>query len=202
MNSNGRYLRGNLLENSISKTRQNVILEIKNGPPHLPVPTGRFPNPPNLQENPLNLFTTPYCDLIDQITARLFPDNVKISASGKKVRLKSTNARIDRFILLKAAWIPQFNITLQLALRDFTESCLKRNKQHFSSLPFQIQDQMLEHLELGEFTNAEWRVLRGQKEAFAIIYDAITEGFFADPGYGGNHQRVGWKYSNFTGSGV
>ena len=63
---------------------------------HRPVNVGRFPDPPDLGEKPLNLFTLPCVQLLEAITDRLFPLNTLQGPSGTgtsfmRVRLVSTS---------------------------------------------------------------------------------------------------------------
>jgi hypothetical protein len=168
---------------------------------HRPMPPGLYPDPPDLDTNPLNLFTLPYMELIESIADRLFPENSVIGSDGKAHSLKASAARIDRYILFRAAWSRQFGERLQLALRDFSAAVMARHRAHFAALPQSDQIALLEVLEGEDFTVDEWVVLRTQRDAFSTIYDAVCEGFFGEPGYGGNFGELGWYYSNFMGIG-
>jgi hypothetical protein len=164
---------------------------------HRVFPTGRSPDLPDLKADPRNLFSLPYVECIEAIADRLFPEKNVTTADGTVRLLRASDARIDRYVLFRATWAPTFATTLQLALRDFNEACIEREGVHFARLSDQQQDAVLAILESGTFADAEWRVLRSQRDAFRAIYDAVCEGFFAEPGYGGNRGGIGWLYSNF-----
>lgn len=164
---------------------------------HRPFPPGRHPDPPDLGIDPRNLFTLPYMELIEAIAERLFPANTISSADGSKHQIRASSARIYRYVLFRAAWTQGYGARLQLALRDFSLACKTREADHFANLPETKQDTLLSALEDGSFTSPEWPVLRDQRDAFRTIYEAVSEGFFAEPGYGGNCNGTGWYYSNF-----
>lgn len=164
---------------------------------HRVYPEGRSPDPPVLDGDPRNLFSLPYVECIEAIADRLFPEKSVTLADGTMRLLRASDARIDRYVLFRATWTPAFAKTLQLALRDFNEACIEREGAHFARLSVQQQDTVLVILESGKFADTEWRVLRSQLDAFKAIYDAVCEGFFGEPGYGGNLGGIGWFYSNF-----
>lgn len=159
---------------------------------HRPLPKNNPPDEPALTIDPRNLFTLPYVQLIEAISLRLFPPNATISGTPNPL-----DSRIDRYILFKATWIPKFGVDLQIALRDFAASVRTRESSHFAPLADDKKDALLHALEDGSFSNSEWSVLRSQSAAFKTIFDAICEGFFSEPGYGGNYLGQGWAYSNF-----
>jgi hypothetical protein len=159
---------------------------------HRPVNIRRFPEPPDLGEKPLNLFTLPYVQLLEAITDRLFPPNTLQGPSGTGYILHASEARIDRYILFRAAWSPPFGATLQLALRDLAATCQVRHGTHFTNPAGADQVALLTALAKGSFTAAEWTVERSQQEAFTTFHDAVCADLLAEPGYGGNHNGLGW----------
>lgn len=163
---------------------------------------GRSPNPPDLEADPRNLFSLPYVECIEAIADRLFPEKSVTLPDGTARMLRASDARIDRYVLFRATWTPDFAKTLQLALRDLNEACIEREGTHFARLSSQQQDAVLSLLEREELSDTEWRVLRSQRDAFRAVYDAVCEGFFGEPGYGGNLEGIGWFYSNFKSSDV
>jgi hypothetical protein len=71
-----------------------------------PVNVGRFPDPQDLGEKSLNLFTLPYVQLLETITACLFP--TLQCASGTEHILHAREAHIDPYVLFRAARSPPF----------------------------------------------------------------------------------------------
>jgi len=161
-------------------------------------PEGDLRDCPDLAENPLNLFTLPYSELIESLADTLFPANQVSSRNGRQHLLRASEARVDRHIHFRAAWQPPFGITIQLALRDLTEACLARSQgRHFALLTEQERVDVMKALQAGTLPAVQWRALRPQPEAFAAIYDAIACGLIAEPGYGGNAHGLGWFYTRF-----
>lgn len=164
---------------------------------HRPLPKGRYPDPPDLGENPLNLFTLPYVQLIETLSDVLYPPNEVTDATGRPHVVRASEARIDRYVLFRSAWEPSFGARVQLALRDLAAAADARHGRHFSNLDPADQARLLSDLEADRLTPHEWMSPRGQREQFAILFQTVTDGFFGEPGYGGNHEGRGWYYSNF-----
>ncbi len=156
-------------------------------------------DPPVLSENHLNLFTLPYAQLIAALAECLFPPNSVADTTGKTQVIRASDSQIERYIYFRTAWQPEFGVPLQLALRDLTEACLNgtNGKSHFVLLDDVQKSNLLGNLQAGTIAATHWRVRRNQASAFMAIYRAIAEGFFADPGYGGNVNGSGWCYSGF-----
>lgn len=171
---------------------------------HRPIPNVANLDSPDLTENPLNLYTLPYIEMIESIAGCFYPPNEVTATDRSKYLIKATDARIDRYILFRGAWEESFRTNLQLALRDLTETCQKvYGGKHFSNLSNSEQNNILEKLEKGDFNESEWvQKIRLQKDAFKVIYEAISAGLISDPGYGGNWHGVGWYYTNFMTIGV
>ncbi len=68
--------------------------------------------------------------------------------------------------------------------------------RYFHQLGTEEQDALLAALEQGRLG------LRGidEKYFFGLLLDNVTEGFFADPIYGGNRDMAGWKLVGFPGT--
>ncbi|KFB67751.1 gluconate 2-dehydrogenase subunit 3 family protein [Candidatus Accumulibacter vicinus] len=161
-------------------------------------PEGEIRDCPDLAENPLNLFTLPYSELIEALTDTLFPPNQVASRNGRQHLLKASEARVDRHIHFRAAWQPPFGIRIQLALRDLTDACLKRyTGRHFAVLTEQERIDVLTALQKSALPPTQWAMLRPQAEAFAAIHEAVSCGLMAEPGYGGNAHGIGWFYTRF-----
>ena len=163
---------------------------------HRPLPSGLYPDPPDLGEKPINLFTLPYVELIDALANTLFPPR-RVVVGGRERTMNARDARIDRYVMFRAAWQPDFGVRLQLSLRDLAEFCSRCERTHFAKLPPARQQAILEMLEVDQLPGWSGIGQRSAKRCFDIIYDAITEGLLGEPGYGGNDRGIGWQYSNF-----
>ena len=80
-------------------------------------------------------------------------------------------------------------------IRETNVHCLKRYQKAFEHLMPQQQDEVLAALEDG---SVEFASL-SSKLFFGLLLRNTTEGFFADPIYGGNRDKVGWKLIGFPG---
>jgi hypothetical protein len=163
---------------------------------HRPVPAGIFSDPPEMNEEMLYLFTLPYIQLVEVLADVLFPPRAT-SLDGVTGLLRASDARIDRYVLFKSAWQPEFGKRFQLALRDLTEFCVRLESTHYANLSIERQVAILEGLEQDMLPGWTGTNGRSAKRCFETIYDTISEGFFGEPGYGGNHDGIGWEYSNF-----
>jgi gluconate 2-dehydrogenase gamma chain len=65
----------------------------------------------------------------------------------------------------------------------------------FDALTADQQDEVLKGLDSGTISLGELPA----KTFFGMLYDNTMEGFFADPIYGGNRDKVGWKLVGFPG---
>jgi len=83
----------------------------------------------------------------------------------------------------------------RLGIREMDTHCRANFGRPFDQLPSEIQDRILRALERGDF---EWPSLSGQL-FFELLWRNTEEGFFADPLYGGNRDKVGWKLIGFPG---
>lgn len=161
-------------------------------------PEGDIRDCPDLAENPLNLFTLPYSELIEALADTLFPPNQVTSRNGRQHLLKASDARVDRHVHFRAAWQPPFGAKVQLALRDLTDACVRRHAgRHFAVLTEPERAAILTELQKGALPPSHWATLRPQAEAFATIHDAVSCGLIAEPGYGGNAHGIGWFYTRF-----
>lgn len=163
---------------------------------HRPLPPGLYPDPPDLGENPLNLFTLPYMQLVETLTDVLFPPRNSL-VDNEQVLIRASAARVDRYILFRAAWQPDFAKRFQLALRDLSAATFGLEGTHFANLRPARQEAILEALELKALARWDAPAGREQDKCFTIIYDAISEGLLGEPGYGGNDAGLGWQYSSF-----
>lgn len=88
---------------------------------------------------------------------------------------------------------PQELYRLGIALTN--QHCTKKYGKTFDALAPQEQDDVLKGLDSGNVSLGEVP----PKIFFGMLYDNTMEGFFADPIYGGNRDKVGWKLVGFPG---
>ena len=81
------------------------------------------------------------------------------------------------------------------AIRETNVHCLRQYGKAFQFLAPQQQDQVLRGLEDGkiELESLSSRLF------FGLLLRNTVEGFFSDPMYGGNRDKVGWKLIGFPG---
>lgn len=81
------------------------------------------------------------------------------------------------------------------AIREINVHCLKQFQKSFEFLPPGEQDEVLKGLESGavELASLPSRLF------FALLLRNTMEGYFADPLYGGNRDKAGWKLIGFPG---
>lgn len=164
---------------------------------HRPLPPGLYPDAPDLGENPLNLYTLAYIHLVETLADVLFPPRSAL-LNGEQVVIRASAAKVDRYVLFRAAWQPEFGKNFQLALRDLSAATISKDGTHFANLPPARQEAILEAMEAGGLQD-HWDAPPGREPAkcFTLIYDTITEGLLGEPGYGGNDAGLGWQYSGF-----
>ena len=73
--------------------------------------------------------------------------------------------------------------------------CSKTYGRRFHALKAQEQDEVLRALELGKIALESL----SSKLFFDLLLRNTEEGFFSDPMYGGNRDKVGWKLIGFPG---
>lgn len=81
------------------------------------------------------------------------------------------------------------------AIRDTNAYCVKQHGKAFDALSIGQQDEVLRGLDGGKI---ELEAVRAQF-FFNLLLANTIEGFFADPVYGGNREKIGWKLVGFPG---
>src|SRR5437879_4859342 len=81
------------------------------------------------------------------------------------------------------------------AIRDTNNYCRKQHGKTFDALSSAQQDEVLRGLDEGKI---ELESVRAQF-FFNMLLNNTIEGFFADPVYGGNRDKAGWKLVGFPG---
>jgi gluconate 2-dehydrogenase gamma chain len=80
-------------------------------------------------------------------------------------------------------------------IRETNDYCNKQYGKNFENLSGEQQDEVLQALEHGKVDLPSL----SSKLFFDILWRNTEEGFFADPMYGGNHDKIGWKLLGFPG---
>ena len=83
----------------------------------------------------------------------------------------------------------------RVGIREINDYCRAQHDKLFDQLPAATQDQILQALEKGK---VELPSL-SSKLFFDLLWRNTEEGYFADPMYGGNRGKVGWKLIGFPG---
>lgn len=81
------------------------------------------------------------------------------------------------------------------AIRETNDYCRTKYDKHFEFLSPGHQDEVLQALEHGRIDLPSI----SSKQFFDLLWRNTEEGFFADPMYGGNRDKVGWKLLGFPG---
>ena len=81
------------------------------------------------------------------------------------------------------------------AIAEVDAGCVKQNGRPFAKLETKQQDEVLRALDEGKFPLEAVPA----RFFFNMLLENTIEGFFADPIYGGNRDKVGWKLVGFPG---
>lgn len=85
----------------------------------------------------------------------------------------------------------------RVGIHEINEYCNQTHGKNFEFLATDLQDQVLHALEEGGVPLPSL----SSKLFFDILWRNTEEGFFADPIYGGNRDKIGWKLLGFPGVG-
>jgi gluconate 2-dehydrogenase gamma chain len=83
----------------------------------------------------------------------------------------------------------------RVAIREINNYCIGLYERRFDQLPGDKQDEVLKALEKGAVDLPSL----SSKLFFDLLWRNTEEGYFADPMYGGNRDKVGWKLLGFPG---
>lgn len=83
----------------------------------------------------------------------------------------------------------------RIAIREVNDHCRTRYEKPFDQLPPPRQDEVLKALENNDIELPSLPA----KLFFDLLWRNTEEGYFADPMYGGNRGKVGWKLLGFPG---
>ena len=82
----------------------------------------------------------------------------------------------------------------RIGILEINDFCRARYEKPFDQLPPERQDEVLKALEQDKV-----ELSLSSKLFFDLLWRNTEEGFFADPIYGGNRGKVGWKLVGFPG---
>jgi len=85
----------------------------------------------------------------------------------------------------------------RVGIHEINEYCIKTHGKAFEFLSGDLRDQVLHGLEEGGIVLPSL----SSKLFFDTLWRNTEEGFFADPLYGGNRDKAGWKLLGFPGVG-
>jgi len=83
----------------------------------------------------------------------------------------------------------------RIGIREINDHCRAKYEKPFDQLPPERQDEILKALEKDQIALSSL----SSKLFFDLLWRNTEEGYFADPMYGGNHGKVGWKLLGFPG---
>ena len=83
----------------------------------------------------------------------------------------------------------------RLAIAEIDERCVGLHGQRFAALAAAQQEEVLKALDEGTLELASVPA----RSFFALLWRNTQEGFFADPLYGGNRNKAGWRLVGFPG---
>src|SRR5688572_10788083 len=83
----------------------------------------------------------------------------------------------------------------RIGIREIDGHCRAQHGKPFEQLPATQQDEVLRALERGKIELPSL----SSKLFFDLLWRNTEEGFFADPMYGGNRGKAGWKLLGFPG---
>ncbi len=86
----------------------------------------------------------------------------------------------------------------RFCIREIDALCESRFGSPFDGLSPEQQRKVLEEMDRGELELAAVPV----REFFSMLLQNTMEGFFSDPIYGGNREKVGWRLVGFPGVGA
>ena len=81
-------------------------------------------------------------------------------------------------------------------IADTNQYCVKTYGKPFDQITAAQREEVLKNLDSGKVTFASGL---SSRVFFNIVYQTVMEGMFADPIYGGNKDKAGWKMVGFPG---
>ena len=166
----------------------------------------------SIDQNAYAYLTQPEVRFLDAAVARLIPaDNLGAGAKeagvtcfidGQLTSSCGNHGRNYRMGPLREG-TPQQGFQSRLtpqeiyraAIREIDMHCIKQHAKAFCFLSIQVQDEILHALDEGKIELPSL----SSKMFFDLLLRNTEEGFFADPMYGGNRDKVGGKLIGFPG---
>ncbi|HET7158005.1 MAG TPA: gluconate 2-dehydrogenase subunit 3 family protein [Burkholderiales bacterium] len=162
--------------------------------------------------NAYNFLTQPEIRFLDSAVERLIPTD-ELGPGGKDA---GVTCYIDRQLsgtwgshgrhYRSGPWLEgtpeqgfQSRLTPQeiyrIGIQEINEYCKTKYERPFDQLTGERQDEVLMALEQGKVELCSL----SSKLFFDLLWRNTEEGYFADPIYGGNRDKVGWKLIGFPG---
>ena len=157
-------------------------------------------------------FTAPEAEFVEAALARLIPAD-ELGAGAKEAgvavfidrQLTGAFGMMERGYRL-GPWLegtPQQGDQSPLTPREIYRAaigeieafCRGKHGRSFAQLEAPEQDEVLRGLDEGTLALAS---VKGPS-FFSLLWENVQEGFFADPIYGGNRDKVGWRLVGFPG---
>ncbi|WP_423182895.1 gluconate 2-dehydrogenase subunit 3 family protein [Arthrobacter sp. NyZ413] len=137
-------------------------------------------------------FSHAEAETVEAVCERIFP-----SDDGKP---GARDIRVVTFIDKATA---EEDVALRRCYRDGVKAlnnlCVELYSQEFAALSPEQQDSVLERIDASsEADHARADDLLAT--FFALVWEHTIQGLFCDPGYGGNHDALGWKLVGFPGA--
>jgi gluconate 2-dehydrogenase gamma chain len=163
-------------------------------------------------QNAFNYLTQPEIAFLDAAAERLIPTD-ELGPGGRDA---GVTVYIDRQLFSawgthgrnyrSGPWLEgtpeqgfQSRLTPQeiyrIGIREINDHCRAKYEKPFDQLPPEKQDAILKALEKGEIALPSL----SSKLFFDLLWRNTEEGYFADPMYGGNRGKAGWKLIGFPG---
>lgn len=137
-------------------------------------------------------FTNAEAETVEAVCERIFP-----SGDGKP------GARDIRVITFIDRTTAEEDDALRRCYRDGVKAldnlCGELYGQDFVGLSPDQQDSVLERIDVSA-EEGHTRTNDQLSTFFALVWEHTIQGLFCDPGYGGNHDALGWKLVGFPGA--
>ena len=169
----------------------------------------------NQTSNAYTFFTTPEAQFVEAAVARLIPaDDLGPGALEAGVSYFIDQQLQGKFGLaakwyMQGPWAEgteQQGYQLRYTPQELYQLCIPAIDMHsenkhgevFSALSPAQQDDILKALEAGQL-KVDPLPVYFLATFWQILYDNTVQGFFADPAYGGNNNKAGWRLVGFPG---
>lgn len=201
----------------LSHLLPDVALQAQVAPPLPGAPRYGAPERPrglHSLQGAYTFFTIPEARFVESAVARLIPDDDLAPGALEAGVPLFIDQQLQGSFGLAAKWYMQGpwgegaeeqGYQLALTPQEVYRLCIpaldmvaEEDGGVFADLPGARQDEILTALEAGELT-VEPLPPAILAAFWQMLYDNTMEGYFADPAYGGNRDKVGWRLVGFPG---